>query len=194
MSKTMEGWRKFQERHGLVEDGIPGHRTLRAVREMEDDLQHVWERVNLGVKPEPKAYSYGGEPMKKGIDRDPANLLPGFADKVELLFQEMRVWGYDPILWEGRRSFERAESLERKGTGIAKSMHCYGAAVDILDEDEMWGAPDSFWRALRGVAAQMGLYTIGLRDRAHVQGVHPSFSMQNEFRAMSDSKRREFVK
>jgi peptidoglycan L-alanyl-D-glutamate endopeptidase CwlK len=140
------------------------------------------------------AYSFGGAPLRKGIDRDPHNLLPGFAVKVEALFQRLRARGYKPLLWEGLRTPARAAELERRGTGSARSIHCLGAAVDIVDEQRKWGASADFWQAIGQEAAALGLTWGGLwrkRDLPHVQAI--SVAEQAAFRLMSEGERAERV-
>jgi hypothetical protein len=140
------------------------------------------------------SYSYGGAPLRAGIDRDPRNLLPGFAAKVELLFGRLRARGYKPLLWEGLRTPARAAMLERKGTGSARSIHCLGAAVDIVDEQRKWGASADFWQAIGQEAKALGLTWGGewrKRDLPHVQAI--AVADQAAFRAMSEGERAERV-
>lgn len=109
------------------------------------------------------------------IDRDLANIDPTFRERVEELLRRLRADGYDPIVWEGRRSFARAEELQRRGTGVAKSVHCYGLAVDIVDRLRRWNAPAAFWAALGRHAQALGLEWGGSWtsrvDRPHVQAL-----------------------
>lgn len=143
------------------------------------------------------AYTFGGSELRKGIDRDPSKLLPGFAKKVEQLFQAMRKRGYKPLLWEGYRTPERAAMLAEKGTGIVDSMHSYGAAVDIVDEStapNYWTGAPGFWNALGEEAEKLGL-TWGGRwksvDRPHVQGI--TVAEQTAFRKMSRAEQENAV-
>lgn len=146
-------------------------------------------------------YSYGGERVRQAVDRDPTKLLPPFAAKVEELFRAIRArpQGFDPFLWEGFRSFERAERLAKRGTGIVKSMHCYGAAVDIVDSDDTpWAAPDGFWEAVEEEAIALKLHVLygkdgKRRDRPHVQAVPQAPHIQDAFREMTRAKRIEFL-
>lgn len=134
-------------------------------------------------------YSFGGRSIKKGIDRDPENLLPPFARKIEKLFQRMRARGFKPMLWEGYRSPQRAAALASKegSTAIKRSMHIHGAAVDIVDADRLWNASPAFWSALGEEARKLGLTWGGVwrsKDRPHVQAV--TVAEQPAFRRMSD--------
>lgn len=138
------------------------------------------------------SYSYGGEPLREGIDRDPKNLLPGFAKKLEGVFRRMRAAGYDPMLWEGYRTPERALEMERRGVGIADSIHSYGGAADIIDTNSYWNASGGFWDALGRAAKAEGLTWGGdFGDRPHVQAI--TVAEQNLFRAASDAERRAMV-
>lgn len=128
-------------------------------------------------------YSFGGDSASK-LDRDPKKLLPDFASKLELLFQRMRARGFDPVLWEGYRSPARAAALAKKGTGIADSLHSYGAAADIVDRKLLWDATPAFWSALGQEAQKLGLTWGGtFGDKPHVQAV--SLQQQDAFRAMA---------
>jgi hypothetical protein len=113
------------------------------------------------------------------IDKDLDKLDPTFRERVIELMRRMRADGHDAIVFEAKRSFARAEILERRGTGVAKSMHCYGLAVDIIDRFHRWDAKPAFWLALRDHAEALGL-TSGKRfvsprrplgDQPHVQAL-----------------------
>ena len=184
------GWAGFQRRNGLGADGWPGLRTLAVAEEFE---QRSWSPPDDADTP--AHFSYGGEPLRKGISRDPDRLLPGFAAKVDLLFQALREGGHDAMLWEGWRSDERALKLSQRGTGIKLSMHCLGAAVDILEAEGMWTASPEFWDAIGDEAEALGLtvlYRNNRRiDRPHVQAI--PVREQRVFRRMTDSERRSRV-
>lgn len=146
-----------------------------------------------------KSYSFGGPELRAGIDRDPKKLLPGFADKVEKLFQRMRARGFNPLLWEGYRTPERAAALHAANpTGaISDSIHSYGGAVDIVDGaflPEREGVSPGFWTALGEETEKLAL-TWGGRfsnhDVRHVQGV--SVREQNAFRSATPSERASMV-
>lgn len=180
------GWADFQRRNGLGADGLPGPATLAVVED--------FERMAGGPPDDattPDGFSYGGEPLRRGIDRDPGRLLPGFAANVDRLFHALREDGHDAILWEGYRSPERALKLFHRGTGIKNSIHCYGGAVDILDAEGMWTASRSFWDAIGDEAEALGLtvlYRNGRRvDRPHVQAI--PVREQRAFRRMTDAER-----
>ncbi len=142
------------------------------------------------------AYVYGGPSVRRGVDRDPKKLLPAFARKLNTLFKRMRARGYQPMLWEGQRSDERAAALSKKGTGIRLSMHRLGAAVDIVDGStgNPWKASPGFWTALGQEAAKLGLTWGGSwtkRDFPHVQAL--AVNQQAAFRRMTPTQRAAYV-
>ena len=192
--KAQSGWVEFQSRHGLGDDGLPGLKTLAKVREIEGDL--------LDLQPPPadlpeSGFSYGGESIKRGLFRDPLALMPAFAARVERLFEAIRDDGFDPYLWEAYRTPERALQMQKKGTGIRKSMHCLGAAVDIVEADlTPWAVPRGFWDSISDNAEDLGMFVLHNRkgrrkDRPHVQAI--AVRDQRKFRAMTEAERREFV-
>lgn len=107
-------------------------------------------------------------------NRDLSKLHPAFRARVELLLLRLKARGFDPFLHEAHRSFQRAAELEARGTGVSKSMHCFGLAVDIIDRKLGWNARPEFWEALRDEAEALSL-TSGARwhrvDRPHVQAL-----------------------
>lgn len=138
-------------------------------------------------KPEPK--------LERSLDA----LSPAFKRKVELVLAEMIEEGFDPLVWETKRSFERAEAMNAKkqGRAIKLSMHCFGLAVDIVHRTLRWEAPPAFWNALGRIAKKHGLIwggdftkidpkdPKGIRripdpDRPHIQAVR--ISMQTRVR------------
>lgn len=184
------GVRELQTRVGVRPDGDFGPVTLAATLEVVPELPKAQEP--------PERWTYGGAAIRKGVDRDPANLEPVFADRLELLFRRMRHLGWDPILWEGLRSRERAAALAARGTGIPDSMHCYGLAADGVDSDDSpWTAPAKFWKDWRGNALDLGLHVLFNRDGSdrdlpHVQAV--SVADQRLVRAFTNpAARAEFV-
>ena len=80
------------------------------------------------------------------------------------------------MLNEGFRSFERAAALAKKAAeegarASANSMHCYGAAVDIISASRAWDHP-TFFEALGEESKRLGLVWGGdFGDRPHVQAV-----------------------
>lgn len=135
-----------------------------------------------------------GEGGDSSIDRNPANLLPGFRARLERVFLRMQAQGFRPILWEGRRSQARAAMLARRGTGIVHSMHVPGAAADVLDHDLHWNAPQAFWKALGAAAKAEGLVWGGDFKRGdvdHLQAVRTRDEAR--FWAMTPHEQTAFV-
>ena len=126
----------------------------------------------------------GGE-----LNRDPARLLPSFADTVEVLFQRLRARGFDPVLNEGYRSPERGAHLKSLGysqTGD-RSLHVYGAAVDIISAAGGWQGSEDLWQAMGPIAEDLGLVWGGrwsFYDPAHLQAV--AVSEQSKLRSSSE--------
>lgn len=194
MSDLESRWKVTQRAmhaHGVYDgaiDGLPGDLTREGV-----ELLIGQQETTPGVPVPSQRWSYGGKSIKPGVLRDPAQLDPVFADKVDTLFRAMRSAGYDPYLWEALRSFERAEQLAKNKRGIALSMHCYGLAVDIVDgDDSPWSGPPGFFESLHHEAHALGLHTIGAQDRPHIQAV-PIGPMQDRVRAMTESERRALI-
>lgn len=180
-----EVWKPIQRSIGVVPDGVPGTKTAAAVQR----LILADARGSEGG-----TWSFGGSPIRAGVDRDPSNLLPEFAAKVAILFDRLRERGLSPLLWEGYRSLERAQGLSDRGAGIKLSMHCLGAAVDIIHADDYWSAGREFWDALGEESEALGLVWGGRwrrRDYPHVQAV--ALRDQHRFRRMSVAERRAHV-
>ena len=147
-----------------------------------------------------RGYTFGGPPVRAGVDRDPAKLQPRFARRVEAVFAGMRARGFEPMLWEGYRTPARAAELSVRGTGISDSLHAYGIAVDIVDGAlwdagrDPWAASAAFWSALGEEYERAGI-TWGGRfsrgDRPHGQAI--PVSMQVAFRAASPSEQTAMV-
>jgi hypothetical protein len=138
--------------------------------------------------------SIGGPSVRSGVNRDDSTLLPAFRKKMVTLFERMRARGYDPYLWEAKRSRERAIELANKGTGITLSMHLYGAAADVVSESSLWSPPQDFWKALRDEATKLGLvsgFDWTNPDKPHVQAI--TVIEQAAFRKMDDWDQERFV-
>lgn len=124
------------------------------------------------------------------------NLLdPTFRERVVGLLQDMRYAGHEPIVWETYRSPERAKLLASVGVGVVNSMHCYGLAVDIVDQHVHWSASKKFWSDQGRLAEARGL-TWGGRfsrvDKPHVQAV--PVRLQAKIRRASPTRIAEIVK
>lgn len=186
---AQDGWRAFQRRHGLVPDGDPGPQTLAVVLRLEREADDT-RPLNR------PRYSYGGPRIRPDVDRDPMHLLRPFADQLERLFRAMRDAGHDPMAWELYRSEERADELAARRTGASGrvSMHCLGAAADIVDRTKLWDASPEFWRTLGQHAERLFLTWGGTwkrADKPHVQAV--AVHEQDAFRAMGEVQRAAYL-
>jgi len=113
--------------------------------------------------------------------------------KVEKALRRMRAQGFDPVVHEAWRSPERAARLAEEGTGIPRSTHTYGGAVDIISESEWWNISRDFKLALRDAAEAEGLYWGGhFGDWPHVQAI-PTGRPQQEFIAATLAERSDMV-
>lgn len=145
------------------------------------------------------------------VTNDPDMLCDGFRERVLDVMALMRERGWTPILYETRRTKERAAELHARGTGSKDSMHCYDVAADIVDGDRhnvprktkegLWDAPAKFWADLEDIAESLGLVRIYRRgqhhnaadgdaeswDKPHVQACE--VSEQNALRAMTRDER-----
>ncbi len=121
-------------------------------------------------------------------------LLPSFRVRVEELVKRLTLQGFDPIVLETYRSPERAAQLAKGGTGVALSMHCYGAACDIVSRSRLYDHP-LFYRALGRTAKSLGMTWGGdwkRVDSVHCQAV--SVAQQAVFRGLKPEDRDAFVK
>jgi len=162
--------------------------------------------VALGVfvakKPSLTVIAGGGDlpPLTLGkggdrdIDRDPAHLVPNFRRKLERVFAGMRALGFNPVLWEGRRTRARAAKLDKRGTGKSKSIHILGLGADIVDRDKLWNAPKGFWEALARLGAQEGLTsgaTFSDPDPDHLQAV--PYRDEAKMWVMTETQRNDYI-
>lgn len=120
------------------------------------------------------------------VSRDPSLLDPTFARALQELFKRLRAEGLRPRFQEGYRSLKRAEFLDGKGTGISLSMHCYGLAADIIEDDGTPYVADALWEAIGRHSAGLGLEWGGRwrsrGDCPHVQAVPAVTAIQNRVR------------
>jgi hypothetical protein len=109
------------------------------------------------------------------------SLKPAFARKVKLLLAKMTAYGFDPVVFEARRSVERQKWLYGVGrthdtnrkpvTWTKKSNHFDGNAVDIVSHSKLWNHPKFFAR-LKVEAVKLGLHVIPQED-CHIQADKP---------------------
>lgn len=128
--------------------------------------------------------------MTKGrLREDDINLLlPTMRDKVAELIAAMRALGFDPILFDGLRTQEEAKRNLARGTGIADSIHCYGAAADLVCAEHHWDCKRQgckFFTKLGSAAEALGFVWGGRftkTDMPHVQGI--TVAKQRALRAL----------
>ena len=104
-------------------------------------------------------------------------LVPAFAERLSASLRALRGQGYQPVVHETLRSFERAEALAKAGRGTPLSMHCYGLAADVVCGDHHWDCRRHHWAffdTMGACAEDVGL-TWGGRwrreDLPHIQAV-----------------------
>lgn len=127
--------------------------------------------------------------LKVRLREDDINLLlPTMQVKVGELLAALRAQGFDPILFDGLRTREEAQRNLSRGTGIADSIHCYGAAADLVCAVHHWDCRRQgckFFTKLGQTAEALG-FTWGGRftktDQPHVQGI--TVAKQRAMRAL----------
>ena len=136
--------------------------------------------------------------IEKGADvrvDDPDYLIIPFRARITALLGRMTALGFKPLLWETYRTPTRAEALARKGVGIRDSIHCYGAAADVVCGEHRWDCKKhscEFFSSLGEQAEKLNLVWGGRFKRVdapHVQGV--LVKDQARFRAMKAFADRE---
>ena len=94
-------------------------------------------------------------------------LVPYVASRVRTVLARMEARGFDPIVFETKRSQARqlwlyAQGRTRPGPKITwtlTSKHITGKAVDIVSRSRLWSWPE-FYKALAEEGARVGLKTI----------------------------------
>jgi hypothetical protein len=127
------------------------------------------------------------------------DLLPSFRALVDTLLERMRSFGHAPVVHETYRTPERAALLSRKGSGSKNSLHCYGAAVDIICDRHTWFCVTSgcrFFDDLGIQAEALGLHWggrfVSRVDKPHVQAI--AVKDQDAFRRLTPEQRDAFVR
>lgn len=128
-------------------------------------------------------------------------LLPSFRTRAQSVLDKMTARGFKPIPFCTLRTPAQAVANSKKGTGIVKSMHLYGCAVDVICADHGWacstkkGGDHGFFTALGEEAKATGSVWGGDwngndvqdehdTDLVHFQGVDASPAAQNAMRAL----------
>ena len=126
--------------------------------------------------------------MTQAICRDLDRLVPCFRARVDVLLERLEARGFSVQVWETYRSPARVRMLAAKGTGSARSVHPYGVAVDIVENDKTpWTlAKPGLWEAISEEAAKLGLHRVHRRmpngkrvlDGPHVQALAPKYDLK----------------
>lgn len=104
-------------------------------------------------------------------------LLPCFVPVAKRLLAALAERGFDPVPRDTLRTAEEALRNAKKGVGIVDSVHCHGAAMDVICGDHGWDCAANgceFFAAVGEIAEDMGLVWGGRwkrRDLPHVQCV-----------------------
>jgi hypothetical protein len=111
------------------------------------------------------------------IDNKLRNLDPEMERRVKLVIQNMLQSGFDPILFEGRRSQERQKYLysigrrkvkyERCVTWTLRSKHITGCAADIISKSRGWNN-EKFFDQL-GIEAKIQGLKQNKKERCHLE-------------------------
>ncbi len=106
-----------------------------------------------------------------------STLAEPFRSRVKQLIAAMTAHGYDPVVFEARRSAARQQYLygfgrthhvgKRPVTWTLKSRHLTGTAVDIISKSRLWSWP-GFYDALKHHAEALGLHVLNI-EQCHVQ-------------------------
>lgn len=104
-------------------------------------------------------------------------LEPYVAERVARILARLKVRGFDPVVFEARRSYARQKwlygvgrthSLNRKPISwTMSSRHLVGKAVDIISKSRLWNWPE-FYVALREEAEREDMQVIK-QELCHIQ-------------------------
>jgi len=102
------------------------------------------------------------------------SLEPYLIPRVQAILDGMKKRGFDPIIFEARRTGERQFWLMTSGnknhkpvTWTLKSKHIIGKAVDIISKKNLW-LDAKFYKALKQEAKKQSMHTIS-REQCHLQ-------------------------
>lgn len=96
-----------------------------------------------------------------------------FRDKVKQLLINMRVRGYDPVLFETFRTEQRQRWLYNRRVGgkrvtwTMESRHRVRKAADIISKKRLWDWPE-FYFVLRKEAEKLGLKVLDF-EQCHIE-------------------------
>lgn len=115
-------------------------------------------------------------------------LLPAFRTEVQAVLDEVTADGYEPVLFDALRTKAEAVRNATKGTGIKDSIHCYGAAADVICGKHGWSCAQhgcGFYGALAARVRARKLVCgadFSKVDQPHFQGI--SIKQQAAMRAL----------
>jgi hypothetical protein len=97
--------------------------------------------------------------------------------RVNAIMRAMQSRGFDPVIFEAKRTDERQKWLygigrthhktQRPVTWTMQSKHLVGKAVDIISKTRLWDW-EAFYDALEEEAKKHGMHTIP-NERCHIQ-------------------------
>lgn len=128
------------------------------------------------------------QPGSRYRSDDIEQLLPTWREKVRELMLRLGELGFKPVLFDGLRTLEEAKRNAAKGVGIVKSIHCYGAAADLICDQHGWSCQAArcrFYDVLGREAEALGMVwgaRFSRADMPHVQGIPVRW--QAEMRAL----------
>lgn len=129
---------------------------------------------------------------------DISDLLPSFQTRAQALLDHLEAIGYPAMVRQTRRTPAQAAANVARGTGIADSMHLYGAAMDVVCKFHLWDCHlhgCKFFEMLGDETERLGLVWGGRwrrHDLPHVQCL--KVSDQAAFRLLkTDEARDAFV-
>jgi hypothetical protein len=114
--------------------------------------------------------AFGTVPNEVPRESSTSGLAPKFRAQLDAVIDDMRLAGYDAVVFETLRTDERQKfihgfgRLYDDGRGIVthsadadETWHGFGLAADIVSRSRLWNAPDEFWKKLHQVARAHGL-------------------------------------
>jgi D-alanyl-D-alanine carboxypeptidase len=136
--------------------------------------------------------------MSKLHEDDIKLLPPTMQLHVQRVLDGLKALGFDPVLFDGLRTREEANKNAVLGRGIKDSVHCYGAAADIICRKHLWqcrAKKCKFYQALRKLAGAEGFVCGGdfhSVDEPHIQAV--MVFRQQAFRELPVEARDEAIR
>jgi hypothetical protein len=111
-------------------------------------------------------------------NNDPNSLESYVADRFKVLYERMRARGFDPEMFEAKRSKLRQFWLygygrwhhigQPKKTWTLLSRHIPGKAADTVSKSRWWDWPE-FFTALIEEGSRLSLFPAGKSERCHLE-------------------------